>query len=124
MKGDKKWVFILDKDEFVRLSLKKILDRYGFKVEEIEDFSQLEKRKRDVQKGVIIADLDIGEIEDEVQFLKKWSERLILMSASPTDELLSRLKRLGIRRIIKKPVEPNILRKTLREMSFSIEIEA
>ncbi len=124
MKEDKKWAFILDKDEFVRLSLKKILDRYGFKVEEIEDFSQLEKRKRDVQKGVIIADLDIGEIEDEVQFLKKWSERLILMSASPTDELLSRLKRLGIRRIIKKPVEPNILRKTLREMSFSIEIEA
>ncbi len=124
MKEDKKWAFILDKDEFVRLSLKKILDRYGFKVEEIEDFSQLEKRKRDVQKGVIIADLDIGEIENEVQFLKKWSERLILMSASPTDELLSRLKRLGIRRIIKKPVEPNILRKTLREMSFSIEIEA
>lgn len=122
MKEKKNWVFILDKDEFVRLSLKKILDRYGFKVEEIDHFSQLEKRKKDLKKGVIIVDMDIGEIENEIHFLKKWIDRLILMSASTTEELLDRLKKLGIKHIIKKPVEPNILRKTLREISFPIEI--
>ena len=41
MKEKPKWAFILDKDEFVRLSLNKILKKYGFHVEEIEDFSQL-----------------------------------------------------------------------------------
>ncbi len=47
-----KWAFIIDKDEFVRLSLNKILKKYGFQVEEIEDFSQLEgRRKRDVKEG-------------------------------------------------------------------------
>ena len=45
MKEKLKWAFILDKDEFVRLSLNKILKKYGFQTEEIEDFSQLEKRK-------------------------------------------------------------------------------
>lgn len=124
MMEKKRWAFIIDKDDFVRLSLKKILDKYGFRVEEIDNFSQIEKRKKDIKNGVIIADLDIGELEREIQFLKRWSDRLILMSPSTTDELLDRLKRLGIRHIIKKPVEPNILRKKLREISFPIEIEA
>jgi ActR/RegA family two-component response regulator len=48
MKERMKCAFILDKDEFFRLSLKKILEKYGFHVEEIEDFSQLEKRKKDL----------------------------------------------------------------------------
>ena len=46
-----KWAFIIDKDEFVRLSLNKILNKYGFQVEEIDDFSQLEKRIKDVRGG-------------------------------------------------------------------------
>jgi hypothetical protein len=48
MKEKRKWAFILDKDEFVRLSLNKILKKYGFQTEEIEDFSQLEKRKKGI----------------------------------------------------------------------------
>ena len=67
MKEMKKWAFILDRDEFVRLSLKKILDKYGFTVEEIDHFSQLEKRKKNIKHAVIIADLEIGEIEDEIK---------------------------------------------------------
>ena len=41
MKERDRYAFILDKDEFVRLSLNKILNKYGFRVEEIEHFSQL-----------------------------------------------------------------------------------
>ena len=52
--GKAKWAFILDKDEFVRLSLNKILKKYGFQVEEIEDFSQLEKRKKEIEGGMIL----------------------------------------------------------------------
>jgi len=48
MKEKLRWAFILDKDEFVRLSLNKILKKYGFQTEEIEDFSQLEKRKNPI----------------------------------------------------------------------------
>jgi len=40
-----KWAFVIDRDEFVRLSLNKILQKYGFQVVEIEDFSQLEGRE-------------------------------------------------------------------------------
>ena len=54
MKERIRWAFILDKDEFVRLSLNKILKKYGFQVEEIEDFSQLEGRKKDVEGGMIL----------------------------------------------------------------------
>ena len=49
MKDRKKWAFIIDKDQFVRLSLNKILKKYGFQVEEVEDFSELEMRKKDVR---------------------------------------------------------------------------
>ncbi|NWF91539.1 MAG: hypothetical protein HXY46_01370 [Syntrophaceae bacterium] len=113
-----KWAFILDRDEFVRLSLNKILKKYGFQVEEIEDFSQIVKRKRDVREGVILADVEIETLERQISLFRKWNDRFILMSPLITDELILRLKRLGIERIIKKPVDPRMLRKQIREIPF------
>jgi FixJ family two-component response regulator len=118
MKERVKWAFIIDKDEFVRLSLNKILKKYGFHVEEIEDFSQLEKRKRDIEGGMILADVEIEVLEREFSLLKKWNHRFIWMAPLVTDELTLRLKKLGIHRIIKKPVDPRLLRKAIREISF------
>jgi FixJ family two-component response regulator len=118
MKEKRKWAFILDKDEFVRLSLNKILKKYGFQTEEIEDFSQLEKRKRDVEGGVIFADVEMDVLEKDFAFLRRWSDRLILMIPLVTDELTIRLKKMGIHRIMKKPVDPRLLRKVIREISF------
>ena len=119
-----KWAFILDKDEFVRLSLNKILKKYGFHVEEIEDFSQLEKRKKDVEGGMILADVEIDVLEKGFSLLKKWNNRFILMTPLVTDELTIRLKKMGIHRIIKKPVDPRLLRKAIREISFPDEVKA
>ena len=118
-----KWAFIIDKDEFVRLSLNKILKKYGFHVEEIEDFSQLEKRKRDIEGGMILADVEIDVLEKEFSLLKKWNNRFILMSPLVTDEITLRLKKMGIHRIIKKPVDPRLLRKAIREISFPDEVK-
>jgi DNA-binding NtrC family response regulator len=118
MKEKGKWAFILDKDEFVRLSLNKILKKYGFRTEEIEDFSQLEKRKKDVDGGMILADVEIDVLEKELPLLKRWNDRFILMTPLVTDELTLRLKKMGIRRIMKKPVDPRLLRKVIREVSF------
>jgi len=123
MKEKSKWAFILDKDEFVRLSLNKILKKYGFHVEEIDDFSQLEKKKKDIEGGVILADVDIDVLEKGFPFLKKWSRRFILMTPLVTDELTIRLKKMGIRHIIKKPVDPRLLRRVIREISFPDEAE-
>jgi hypothetical protein len=39
-----------------------------------------------------------------------------LISPLVTDELRTRLKNIGIRRIIKKPVEPRLLRRVIREI--------
>lgn len=119
MKEKRKWAFILDKDEFVRLSLNKILKKYGFQTEEIEDFSQLEKRKKDVDGGMILADVEIDVLEKDFPFLKRWNERFVLMTPLVTDELALRLKKMGIRRVMKKPVDPRLLRKVIREISFS-----
>ena len=118
-----KWAFILDKDEFVRLSLNKILKKYGFHVEEIEDFSQLEKRKKDIEGGMILADVEIDVLEKGFPLLKKWNDRFILMTPLVTDELTLRLKKMGIHRIIKKPVDPRLLRKVIREISFPDEVK-
>jgi len=118
MKEKVRWAFILDRDEFLRLSLNKILKKYGFQVEEIEDLSQLEKRKKDVKEGMILADLEIEGFEKWVPILKKWNERFILMSPQITEDLVQRLKQIGIQRILKKPVEPKLLRKAIMEMSF------
>jgi len=118
MKEKQKWAFILDKDEFVRLSLNKILKKYGFHVEEIEDFFQLEKRKKDVEGGMILADVEIDVLEKGFFVLKKWNDRFILMTPLVSDELTIRLKKMGIHRIIKKPVDPRLLRKVIREISF------
>jgi FixJ family two-component response regulator len=118
MKEKRKWAFILDKDEFVRLSLNKILKKYGFQTEEIEDFSQLEKRKKDVEGGMILADVEIDVLEKGFPLLKKWNHRFILMTPLVTDELTIRLKKMGIHRIMKKPVDPRLLRKVIREISF------
>jgi len=122
MKERMRWAFIIDKDEFVRLSLNKILKKYGFQVEEIEDFSQLEKRKKDVKGGMILADVEIEMLEGQLPLLRKWNDRLILMSPLITDELTLRLKKIGIQRIIKKPVDPRILRRHIREISFPDEV--
>jgi DNA-binding NtrC family response regulator len=118
MKEKRKWAFILDKDEFVRLSLNKILKKYGFQTEEIEDFSQLEKRKKDVDGGLILADVEIDVLEKGFPFLKKWNDRFVLMTPLVTDELALRLKKMGIHRIMKKPVDPRLLRKVIREISY------
>jgi len=123
MKEKLKWAFILDKDEFVRLSLNKILKKYGFQVEEIEDFYQLEKRKKDIEGGMILADVDIDVLEKGFPLLKKWGRRFILMTPLVTDELIIRLKKMGIRHIIKKPVDPRLLRKVIREISFPDEVK-
>jgi FixJ family two-component response regulator len=124
MKEKGKWAFILDKDEFVRLSLNKILKKYGFQTEEIEDFSQLEKRKKDVEGGMILADVEIDVLEKGVSLLKRWNDRFILMTPLVTDELTLRLKKMGIHRIMKKPVDPRLLRKVIREISFPDGVKA
>jgi len=123
MKERMRWAFIIDKDEFVRLSLNKILKKYGFQVEEIEDFSQLERRKKDVKGGMILADVEIEVLEGQLPLIRKWNDRLILMSPLITDELTLRLKKIGIQRIIKKPVDPRILRRHIREISFPGEVK-
>lgn len=119
-----KWAFIIDKDEFVRLSLNKILNKYGFQVEEIEDFSQLENRKKELKGGMILADMEIEVLEEWLPLLRKWSERFILMSPLVTEDLTLRLKKMGIYHIIKKPVDPRILRRVIREISFPDEVKA
>src|SRR4030043_944197 len=123
MKEKLKWAFILDKDEFVRLSLNKILKKYGFHVEEIEDFFQLEKRRKDIESGMILADVEMDVLEKGFPLLKKWNDRFILMTPQVTDELNIRLKKMGIHRIIKKPVDPRLLRKIIREISFPDEVK-
>jgi DNA-binding NtrC family response regulator len=123
MKERMKFAFIIDKDEFVRLSLNKILNKYGFHVEEIEDISQLEKRKKDVEGGMILADVEIDLLEKRISLLKRWNNRFILMTPLVTDELTLRLKKMGIHRIIKKPVDPRLLRKAIREISFPDEVK-
>jgi hypothetical protein len=40
------------------------------------------------------------------------------MSPLITEELALRLKKIGIQHIIKKPVDPRILRRNIREISF------
>jgi FixJ family two-component response regulator len=123
MKERMKCAFIIDKDEFVRLSLNKILKKYGFHVEDIEDISQLEKRKKDVEGGMILADVEIDVLEKRFSLLKRWNNRFILMTPLVTDELTLRLKKMGIHRIIKKPVDPRLLRKAIREISFPNEVK-
>ena len=124
MKERMKCAFIIDKDEFVRLSLNKILKKYGFHVEEIEDISQLEKRKKDVEGGMILADVEIDVLEKGFPLLKRWNDRFILMTPLVTEELTLRLKKMGIHRIMKKPVDPRLLRKVIREISFPGEVKA
>jgi DNA-binding NtrC family response regulator len=118
MKERVKRAFIMDGDEFVRLSLNRILKKYGFVVEEIEDFSQLEGRRRDIEAGMILADMDIQTIEKWSPFLKRWNERFILMTPLSTDELTPRLEKAGISHILKKPVEPERLRRVIQKISF------
>lgn len=111
-----RWAFIIDKDEFVRLSLNKMLKKYGFQVEEIEDFSQLEGREKDIRGGMVVADVEIEVLERGLSLLKKWSDRLILISPLITEELTLRLNKMGIHHILKKPVDPRILRRVIRDI--------
>jgi FixJ family two-component response regulator len=118
MKEKTRWAFIIDKDEFVRLSLNKILKKYGFEAQEIEDFSQLEGRKKEIEGGMILADMEMEDLERWSSLLKKWNDRFILMTPLATEEIALRLKKVGVHRILKKPVEPKSLRKVIRDLSF------
>jgi DNA-binding NtrC family response regulator len=123
MKERRRWAFVLDKDEFVRLSLNKILRKYGFEVEEIEDLSQLEKRTKDVKGGMILADVEVEVLERWLPFLKRCNDRFVLMSPLITDDLALRLKKMGVQRIIKKPVDPKALRRMIGKISFPNEVK-
>lgn len=123
MKEKVKWAFVFDKDQFVRLSLNRMLKKYGFQVEEIEDFSQFEKRKKEIKEGLILADVEIEVLEKWLPLLRKSSGRFVLMSPLITEDLVLRLKKIGIRHVIKKPVEPRLLRKVIREFSFPGKVE-
>jgi FixJ family two-component response regulator len=123
MKESVRWAFIFDKDQFVRLSLNRILKKYGFRVEEIEDFSQLEGRKKEIKEGMILADVEIEVLEKWLSLLRKWNDRFVLMSPLITEDLALRLKKLGIRHVIKKPVEPRLLRKVIRDFSFTEKVK-
>jgi FixJ family two-component response regulator len=116
-----KWAFILDKDQFVRLSLNKILQKYGFETEEIETLSHLEGRKKEIEAGMILADVDVEELERSSPMMKKWNDRLILMTPLVTDDLTLRLKKSGVRHILKKPVEPKLLKRVVRGIPFPDE---
>jgi len=119
-----KWAFVIDRDEFVRLSLNKILQRYGFQVVEIEDFSELEGREKEVRGGVILGDVEMDMLERRPPLLKKWGDRFILVSPSITDEIAPRLKKMGIQHIVKKPVDPRMLRRAIRQISFPDGVKA
>ncbi len=119
-----KWAFILERDQFFRLSLKKILKKYGFEVEEIEDFSELEGRKKEIEGGMILADAELDALERSVSFFRKWSDRFIYMTPLLSNDLTLRTKRIGIQHILKKPVEPKDLKKAIQEISFPDEKKA
>jgi DNA-binding response OmpR family regulator len=121
MKERDRYAFILDKDQFVRLSLNKILNKYGFRVEEIGDFSQLESRKKEIDRGIVLADVETDVLEKSISLVRKWNDRLVFMSPLITEELNLRLKKMGVRRIIKKPVEARLLRRVIREICPSGE---
>ena len=116
MKKTCRYAFILDKDEFVRLSLNRILQKYGFQVEEVDDFSQLRDRRKEIDQGLVLADVEMDMLEKGISLLKKSMDRFVLMSPQITDELKLRLKKMGVHRMIKKPVEPGILKKVIREI--------
>ena len=118
MREKTRWAFIIDKDEFVRLSLNKILKKYGFEAQEIEDFSQLEGKKKEIEGGMILADMEMDDLERWSSLLKKWNDRFILMTPLATEEIALRLKKVGVHRILKKPVEPKSLRKVIHDLSF------
>jgi FixJ family two-component response regulator len=119
-----KWAFVIDSDEFVRLSLIKILQKYGFQVVEVEDFSQLEGREKEIRGGVVLGDVEMEVLERKPPFLKKWGDRFILMSPSITDEIASRLRKMGVQHIVKKPVDPRMLRRAIRQISFPDGVKA
>ncbi len=100
------------------------MKKYGFHVEEIEDFSQLEKKKKNIEGGMILADVEIDVLEKRSSLLKKWNNRFVLMTPLVTDELTAQLKKMGIHRIIKKPVDPRLLRKVIREITFPNGVKA
>jgi len=119
----KKCAFILEKDQFFRLSLNKILKKYGFEVEEIEDFSQLEGRKKDVEGGMVLADVEIEVLEKWVPLIKKWNDRFVLMTPLVSDDLTLRTKKMGIQYILKKPVEPRFLKRVTQKIAFPNEMK-
>jgi len=121
MKRNGRYAFTLDKDEFVRLSLSKILNKYGFQVEEIDDFSRLENRKKEIEQGIVLADVELEVLEKWIPLVRKWKERFVFMGPLMTEELNVRLKKMGIHRTIKKPVEPRLLRRVIREICPSEE---
>jgi DNA-binding response OmpR family regulator len=119
MEQKKPWAFIIERDPFFRLSLSKILKKYGFEVEEVEDLSQLERRKKDVETGMVLADMEIEVLEEWSPMLRKWNDRFILMTPLVSDDLTLRMKRMGIQHIVRKPVEPETLKKAIQKIPLS-----
>ena len=123
MKQSKPRAFIIERDQFFRLSLNKILKKYGFEVEEVDDISQLEKRKKDVEGGMVLADVEIEALEQWSPMVRKWNDRFILMTPLVSDDLTLRIKKMGIEHILRKPVEPEYLKKAIQKIPFPDHIK-
>jgi DNA-binding NtrC family response regulator len=123
MERGKKRAFILERDQSFRLSLNKILKKYGFEVEEIEEISQLERGKKEIEGGIVLADAEIELLEHWVPLIKKWNDRFILMTPLVSDDLALRTKKMGIQYILKKPVEPKFLKRVIQRIPFPDELK-
>ncbi len=73
---------------------------------------------------MVLADVEMEVLERMAFSLKKWSDRFILVSPLVTDELTLRLKKMGIQHIIRKPVDPRMLRRVIREISSPDGVKA
>lgn len=69
----------------------------------------------------MLADVETDVLEKSISLVRKWSDRFVFMSPLITEELNLRLKKMGVRRMIKKPVEPRLLRRVIREICPSEE---
>lgn len=66
---------------------------------------------------MILADVEIEVLEKWIPLLRRWNERFILMTPLVSDELTARLKQIGVHHILKKPVEPRLLKKVIHKIS-------
>lgn len=117
-------VYIVDDDEAVRYAITMLVESYGWEVESFASAADFLQAHKPEEQGCLVLDLNMPDVNgaDLVEKLMQTSHWLpvIVVTGYPDGPLAGRVRRAGVRAVLKKPFNDQLLLGHIRQALESV----